>query len=239
MRLGKFEQTDSSERPNRGTRLENQRSVLQNKKLDAGAVRKLSDREKISYYKTQGLGQLADNRKAILRNNEGQEGNNRLTKLNSHNFDRLAAYRNWTSQKQKNTKESFAKWSPDAKTDQRLRGHSVLIRHADAGEKGRITHNKGEKTTGEYLSKAHARTPEKRIEHAALPPGNKAERVSRVELARPQNIIIGQAGPQKQFENKGDGIQRKGGTRQMITDGGYAKVAIRDAAFSHRAEENR
>ena len=33
--------------------------------------------------------------------------------------------------------------------------------------------------------------------------------------------MVGQVGPQKQFENKGDEIPRNGGGRQIVTDGGF------------------
>lgn len=42
-----------------------------------------------------------------------------------------------------------------------------------------------------------------------------------VELARPQNIMVGQVGPQKQFENGEGDIPRTGGGRQIVTDGGF------------------
>lgn len=201
-------------------------STPSHEELDSNKVRKLSDREKIAYYKSNGLNNLANNRNAILRNNEGNSDNHRLTKLNSHNYDKLAETRNRTLLEAQNEKESFAKWSPDAKEDKSLQNHSVLAKHASEGEKGKVAHNKGEKASGEYIAKSHAQTPEKIIEHAALPPRNRAEQVSNIELARPQNIVIGQAGPQKQFEC--DGIPRSGGTRQIITDGGYKNGAIRD-----------
>lgn len=54
-----------------------------------------------------------------------------------------------------------------------------------------------------------------------MSPGNKAETVRSVELARPQNIKVGQVGPQKQFENGEGDIPRTGGGRQIITDGGF------------------
>jgi len=36
---------------------------------------------------------LAENRNAIMRRNEGNSENRRLTKLNSHNYDKLAQTR--------------------------------------------------------------------------------------------------------------------------------------------------
>lgn len=194
-------------------------------KMSSDKVKDLSDREKIAYYKKHGFDNLADNRRAILHNNEGNSNNNKLTKFNSHNFDKLSEVRKRTPEQAKNTKESFAKWNPDAKEDENLRKHSVLTRHAVEGEKGKIAHNNDGKASGEYIAKAHNKKPEKIIEHAALPQWNKAEKVSNVELDKDQNLLIGQAAPQHKFEKKktdgGDGIPRNGGLRQIVTEGGY------------------
>lgn len=65
-------------------------------------------------------------------------------------------------------KESFAKWSPEGKgekpTDPSLRNHSVLARHVKEGEKGTITHSKGEQGSGNFISKGSmGKTAEARI----------------------------------------------------------------------------
>lgn len=192
-------------------------------------IKNMSDREKIAYYRKNGMNSLADNRNAIMRGNEGNGENQRLTKLNSHNYDKLAQVRGLDSESAKGTKESFAKWSPEAKPgaenlDKSLRNHSVLIRHAPEGEKANITGNKpgdGREPSGVFVAKGFPQNADKRQEDYALPPSNKAETVRRVELARPQNIMVGQVGPQKQFETGEDDIHRTGGGRQIVTDGGF------------------
>lgn len=192
-------------------------------------VKDMSDREKIAYYRKNGMGSLADNRNAIMRGNEGNGENQRLTKLNSHNYEKLTQARGLDSESAKGTKESFAKWSPDARpgtdnSDESLRNHSVLTRHAPEGEKANITGNKpgdGANPSGVFVAKGFPETADKRKEDFALPPSNSSETVRPVELARPQNVMVGQVGPQKQFENGEGDIPRSGGGRQIVTDGGF------------------
>ena len=193
------------------------------------AVEEMSDREKIAYYRSNSMNSLVDNRNAIMRRNEGNGKNQRLTKMNSHNYDKLAQTRGLDPESAKGTKESFAKWSPDARSEsdisgESLRKHSVLTRHASEGEKANITGNKpgnGPAPSGVFVAKGFPETPDRRKDDFALPPSNKAEIVQPVELARSQDIIIGQVGPQKHFENKGDDTPRDGGGRQIVTDGGF------------------
>ncbi len=95
----------------------------------------MSDREKIAYYRKNGMDSLADNCSAIMRRNEGNGENQRLTKLNSHNYDKLDQARGLDSESAKDIKESFGKWNPDAKpgtnsSDESLGNHAVLMRHA-------------------------------------------------------------------------------------------------------------
>ena len=192
-------------------------------------IRDMSDREKVAYYRKNGMDSLADNRNAIIRRNEGNGENQRLTKLNSHNYDKLAQARGLDSESAKGTKESFAKWSTEAKpgaenTDKSLRNHSVLTRHAPDGEKMNITGNKpgnGCEPSGVFVAKGFPKSADMRQKDFALPPSNKAEAVRPVELARPQNIMVGQTGPQKRFENGEDDITKTGGGRQIVTDGGF------------------
>lgn len=165
-------------------------------------IKGMSDREKIAYYRKNGMDSLADNRNAIMRRNEGNGENQHLTKLNSHNYDKLAQTRGLDSKGAKGMKESFAKWSPEAKpgtenSDESLRNHSVLTRHAPEGERARITgNNDGSNRSGTmYVSKGFPETAKKRKDDYALPIGNKAETVQPVELAGTQNIVVGQTGP--------------------------------------------
>lgn len=176
-------------------------------------IKDMSDREKIAFYRKNGMDSLADNRNAIMRGNEGNGENQRLTKLNSHNYDKLAQARGLDPERAKGTKESFAKWSPEAKpgtetSDESLRNHSVLTRHASEGEKARITGNKpgdGREPKGVFVAKGFPENADKRQEDFALPPSNKAKTVRPVELARPQNIMVGQTGPQRQYKENPDG----------------------------------
>lgn len=86
-----------------------------------------------------------------------------------------------------------------------MRNHSVLARHVKEGEKGTITHSKGEQGSGNFISKGSmGKTAEARIKNGALYPTNRAEEESKVELnskiknekqdgaAKTHNIIIGQ-----------------------------------------------
>lgn len=209
-------------------------------------ISKMNDREKIAYYRKNGLDSLADNRNAVMRRNE-QKGdlNYRLTKMNSHNMDKLSCARNTDPSVAQQKKESFAKWSPEGTGEKSanpsLRNHSVLARHVKEGEKGTITHNKEEQGSGNFISKGSmGKTADARIINGALYPTNRAEEESKVELnskiknekqegaAKTHNIIIGQAGPQPEFDKKADdGIKRTGGARQIITDGGYGGGAIK------------
>lgn len=242
-KLGNFEGVDNPESGKSSKSLDAPSVPTENdrKKLDVSQsasssegekpsdIKDMSDREKIAYYRKNGMDSLADNRNAIMRRNEGRGENQRLTKLNSHNYDKLAQARGLDPESAKSTKESFAEWSPEAKPgaknpDESLRNHSVLIRHAPEGEKANITGNKsgdGCEPSGVFVAKGFAENADKRQEDFALPPSNKAETVRPVELARPQNIMVGQVGPQKQFENGEGDIPRTGGGRQIVTDGGF------------------
>lgn len=242
-KIGSFESVENLESGKSSKNLESPCIPTENdrKKLDVSQpsssaemkkpsdVKDMSDREKIAYYRRNGMDSLADNRNAIMRGNEGNGENQRLTKLNSHNYDKLAQARGLDPESAKGTKESFAKWSPEAKpgsetSDDSLRNHSVLTRHASEGEKAKVTGNKpgeGAEPSGVFTSKGFPEASDKRKEDFALPTSNSAENVRSVELSRPQNIMVGQVGPQKQFENKGDEIPRSGGGRQIVTDGGF------------------
>ena len=52
-------------------------------------IKDMSDREKIAYYKKNGMDSLAENRNAIMRGNEGNGENQRLTKLKTKRRDSL------------------------------------------------------------------------------------------------------------------------------------------------------
>ena len=206
-------------------------------KLQPSKIRNMGDREKIAAYRKNNLDSLADNRNAILRRNEGNPDNQWLTKMNSHNFDKLAQARGLSPEGSKSAKESFAKWHPDSKNAPSLRKHSVLTRHAKEGEKVRLAGNKpseGPRPSGVYVAKGYPKKPEEIIRDYAMPSedkekgrsGNTAKEITNAELAKPQNILVGQVAPQKQWET--DGIPRSGGARQIVTDGGYRNGAIRD-----------
>lgn len=213
------------------------KTTLPKQKLQPSKIKSMGDREKIAAYRKNKLDSLADNRNAIFRRNEGNPDNQRLTKMNSHNYDKLAQARGLSPEDSKDTKESFAKWHPDSKNDPSLRNNSVLARHANKGEKVRVAGNKpseGSRPSGVYVAKGYPNSPEKIVKDYALPSedkekgisGNTAKEVANVELAKNQNILVGQVAPQRQWET--DGIPRNGGARQIVTDGGYRQGAIRN-----------
>jgi hypothetical protein len=248
-KIGNFESIDNPESSKSSKKLDAASVLNENdrKKLDVSQptsqfegkklsdIKDMSDREKIAYYRKNGMDSLADNRNAIMRGNEGNGENQRLTKLNSHNYDKLVQARSLDPESAKDTKESFAKWSPAAKPDtensESLRNQSVLTRHALEGEKANITGNKagdGVNPSGVFIAKGFPESADKRKEDFALPPSNKAETVRPVEMARAQNIMVGQVGPQKQFENAEGDIPKNGGGRQIVTDGGFGGRDIND-----------
>lgn len=241
-KIGSFEGIDNPESSKSSKKLDTSRIPAQNdrKKLDTSQaafqsdrkktsdIKAMGDREKFAYYRKNGMDSFADNRSAIMRRNKGNGENQRLTKLNSRNYDKLMRIRGLALGKAEETKESFAKWSPAARVgmdslDQSHKKPAVLTRHALEGEKVRITGNKpgnGEAPKGIYVAKGFSKTPNERKEDFALPLGNKAEIVRSAELARPQDIIVGRIGSQ-QFENdEGNKVLRRGGGRQIVTDGG-------------------
>lgn len=296
-RLGNFESMENPENKNVYKNVEkSQPSMKDTKKLEYPAaskiipkskephdmsdkVSKLSDREKIAYYRKSGLDSLADNRNAIMRSNEQKGGlNYRLTKLNSHNMDKLAQTRGIDKIGAKGVKESNAKWNPAARPtlematdknrekktvkvdegkDPSLRNHSVLTRHVKKeGEAATVAHNKGERgledVSGNFVSKGSSgETSGKRQERLATPPGNRAETETKVRLnpeikwkdksgcehTKTHNIVISQAGPQPEWSKKAnDGIERTGGVRQLITDGGF-RNKDQDNQYSRRPVE--
>jgi len=218
--------------------------VKDTKKLEN--ISKLSDREKIAYYRKHGLNSLADNRKAIMKNNEKNGGlNYELTKMNSHNMDKLAEAR-----KLKNVdslKESFEKWNKAAHVEKSKKNIDkkklfetpfVFTRHVKkGGEHGTITYSKNEGGGGSGIfvnTGSVGKTPEQRIKANALPAGNRAEIEARVKLnpeikrknepVKTHNILFGQIGPQPKWDDKAnDGIKRTGGARQIVTNGGIYK----------------
>lgn len=199
-------------------------------KVNSGKVLDMSDRDKSDYYRAHGLDSLADNRDAIRRQHEGKGLSHRPSKLNSNNYDKLAERRKLDPTVAKDTKESFAKWSPEAKSDTKLRGEDVTIRHARPGEKMKVTHTDSEKASGIFVSKhSLGKTPAERKDFGALPPSNKANKETDVYLSKPQNVMTGKIAPQKQFEGV-DGIPRRGGGEQIVTDGGYNRDAVKNIA---------
>ena len=190
-------------------------------------VKNLSDDLKIDYYKKHGMDNMADIRKGIRANNENNGLSYRPSKLNSDNFDKLSKSRKYTPEDAKNIKESFAKWSPEARDNKKLRNSPVVGRHAKEGEQLMTTHSEGRDPSGKFVTKKSlGKTDEKRQEKGALSDKNTAKEETPVKLARDQNLVSGKIGPQKKFENS-NGVKRPGGGYQIITDGGYANKAIK------------
>ena len=190
-KIGNFEETNNQEsnkslktldKPSIPTendkrKIDTSQTLSQSDGKKPSDIKDMNDREKIAYYRKNGMDSLANNRNAIMRGNEGKSENHRLIEMNSHNYDKLAQARGLNSESAKGIKESFAKWSPDARSDKSLRSHSVLTRHAQEGEKAKITGNKsdnGDSPSGVFAAKGFPETSDKRIEDFALPPSNKA-----------------------------------------------------------------
>ena len=79
-------------------------------KIMKNEFKKLSNRQKIAYYKSVGNDSLADNRRAIDKNNEGQGLTWRQVKINSKNLQKLMKKRGLSQFDTMQLKKSFAKW---------------------------------------------------------------------------------------------------------------------------------
>lgn len=223
--IGKFKET---ERPDKvKDKNSDHLADSRDKTKLSSPIRNLSDDRKIDYYKKRGMDNMADIRKGIRSNNENNGLSYRPSKLNSDNFDKLCKGRKYTPEDAKNTKESFAKWSPEARDNKKLRNSPVVGRHAKKGEKLMTTHSEGRDPSGKFATKKSlGNTDKRRQEKGALSVENTAKKETPVELARDQDIAQGKIGPQKKFENS-NGVKRPGGGYQIITDGGYENKAIK------------
>lgn len=210
----------------RSERVESQKSPEVSSKLPEGTAeqaKKLTPAKRRDYYKKIGLDNLANNEAAISAQHKSPGPSYRSAKINSDNFKKIADARGLHGEDRKNLKESFAKWSKEAQNNEKLRQGITEAKHAKKGDKYLITDD-GPKNhaSGIYVSKKSlGKTPEERIQKGALPGGNKATQERPVELGKKQDLIAGTIGPQEKFE--GDGIERTGGGKQYITDGGYDK----------------
>lgn len=130
-------------------------------KIMKNEFKKLSNRQKIAYYKSVGNDSLADNRRAIDKNNEGQGLTWRQVKINSKNLQKLMKKRGLSQFDTTQLKKSFAKW--DGQNNHK--GGNVTARHAKANEKYVITQTKGESASGVFVSKKSlGNSPQERID---------------------------------------------------------------------------
>lgn len=168
-------------------------------KIMKNEFKKLSNRQKIAYYKSVGNDSLADNRRAIDKNNEGQGLTWRQVKINSKNLQKLMKKRGLSQFDTTQLKKSFAKW--DGQNNHK--GGNVTARHAKANEKYVITQTKGESASGVFVSKKSlGNSPQERIDKGALPPSNKANQEKRVALGKNQNVISGKIAQQPSFKEQ-------------------------------------
>ena len=179
-------------------------------KIMKNEFKKLSNRQKIAYYKSVGNDSLADNRRAIDKNNEGQGLTWRQVKINSKNLQKLMKKRGLSQFDTTQLKKSFAKW--DGQNNHK--GGNVTARHAKANEKYVITQTKGESASGVFVSKKSlGNSPQERIDKGALPPSNKANQEKRVALGKEQDPAHG---------------ERRGGGKQVVTAGGFSTGAVKN-----------
>lgn len=240
-RIGNLEQLDD----NSSTKKEIKNDVAKpspedKRKLDTkGSIKKpadMTDKEKIEYYRSKGLNDLANNREAIQKYHEGKGLSHRPSKMNSHNYDKLMQERGVNPEKAKETKESFSKWSPENNDKSKDSSDEVTVRHARPGEKVNVMHSKGKPASGEYVTKdkIEKMTPEERIRDFSLPSVNKADSYNPAYLKK-QDVIEGKAAPQKKFEGN-DNIPRTGGGKQIVTDGGYRKNPYKDGTANNNGK---
>ena len=195
-------------------------------KIMKNEFKKLSNRQKIAYYKSVGNDSLADNRRAIDKNNEGQGLTWRQVKINSKNLQKLMKKRGLSQFDTTQLKKSFAKW--DGQNNHK--GGNVTARHAKANEKYVITQTKGESASGVFVSKKSlGNSPQERIDKGALPPSNKANQEKRVALGKDQNVISGKIAQQPSFKEQDPAHgERRGGGKQVVTAGGFSTGAVKN-----------
>ena len=195
-------------------------------KIMKNEFKKLSNRQKIAYYKSVGNDSLADNRRAIDKNNEGQGLTWRQVKINSKNLQKLMKKRGLSQFDTTQLKKSFAKW--DGQNNHK--GGNVTARHAKANEKYVITQTKGESASGVFVSKKSlGNSPQERIDKGALPPSNKANQEKRVALGKNQNVISGKIAQQPSFKDQDTAHgERRGGGKQVVTAGGFSTGAVKN-----------
>lgn len=195
-------------------------------KIMKNEFKKLSNRQKIAYYKSVGNDSLADNRRAIDKNNEGQGLTWRQVKINSKNLQKLMKKRGLSQFDTMQLKKSFAKW--DGQNNHK--GGNVTARHAKANEKYVITQTKGESASGVFVSKKSlGNSPQERIDKGALPPSNKANQEKRVALGKNQNVISGKIAQQPSFKEQDTAHgERRGGGKQVVTAGGFSTGAVKN-----------
>ena len=136
-------------------------------------------------------------------------------KLSSKNMDRLFSQRGLSQEHIEELKASMDRSEP------------VIAKKGHKGEKFVVTGGK-QKPSGIFVSEESlGKTPEERIDKAALPTSNTAEFETKVELLRDQILVKSKIKEQPHFEKVDlEGKKRSGGGYQIITDGGYKKEAI-------------
>ncbi len=151
-------------------------------------------------------------------------------KFTSKNFDRLMEQRGKTKEEAREIKQSFNKWADKDNKDPKM-SQDVTAKHSPpGGDRAYVYSNKdGKSASGNYASPKkmyRASTAKKKL---ATPAYNKA--TQREEVFVHGDQIRGTVAPQKQFTEDarkiGDNVERKGGGKQIYTNGGFASGAVR------------
>lgn len=202
----------------------------------AEQAKKLTPAKRRDFYKKNGLDTLADNEAAISAQHKSPGLSYRPCKLNSDNFEKYADNKNYSKKDRDDLRHSFSKWSPDARNDEKLRKEPTEAKHGRKGDRFLVTDNgPGKRASGRFLTKESlGPEPEERIAKGALQNGNRATDERPVRLKKNQDLIAGTIAPQHGKGFDGDGIERVGGGKQYVTDGGYKNGAIEDVDKSKK-----
>ena len=188
-------------------------------------------------------------------------------KLSSKNFDRLAEARGLNPEEASNLKYSMSEYQkPDSSLSDadhhpnKIPNEYATTRHILEPEQAYSYNNGIPKDGYEYASSGIYQTPEMQTsmnkpeqevaqENLALPKSNDARVRSDTTLnpvlnnGKQHNVIEGTAAPQNtegadEIFKANDGIDRYGGGKQIITDGGYGSGAVTEGAQHNIGDVN-
>ena len=159
-------------------------------------------------------------------------------KFTGKNFEKMMRQRGFGEEDIKNAKQSFNKWAPDERdpkvkeagtaTKDKNASQDVTAKHSrPEGEKGYVYSTDGKSASGVYVADEKIEESDKVKDRYATPASNRVDK--RVEVRVHGDQVRGTTAAQPGWAKEaGDGVERKGGGTQILTNGGFKNNAVRE-----------